>query len=171
MTLAASLFKISGKTIASLQSTPWYSLVFASLISLMAPLKTYVYFMITLLIIDAFTSIYYQCKRNRPNYSNLFATILYTIESNKLRVTVEKMLFYIIGIILVFLFEKILLKTAPVDGVFNVVSLTNISVMLISMVELYSIMENISHITNNPAWLKIAKLFKKKVDEKTETPA
>lgn len=153
------------KTLTSISSTKWYSFIITTVLSMLAPLQTYIYLMILILVVDAVTSIYYQFRQNRPHYDSVFSTFMHTVESNKLRITVEKMFFYIAGIIVVYLFESILLKNIPVDGIFDVLSVTNVAAMLICSIEIYSILENISKITNNPLWLRIANIIKKKVDE------
>lgn len=168
MGFTSSLFQLADKTFVAMKTTSWHTYAITSIFALFAPLKNYVYLMITLLFVDAVTSIYYQYRQNRPSNKNIIDTIFSTIESKKLRTTFEKMVFYIIGICVVYLFEIRLLQNIPDNNVFDILSVTNISAMLICAIELYSILENIGKITNNPVWLKIANMIRKKVDEKVE---
>jgi len=168
MGFTSSILQLADKTVIAMRTTSWHTYAITSVLALFAPLKNYVYLMITLLFVDAVTSIYYQYRQNRPCHKNIVDTIFSTIESKKLRTTFEKMVFYIIGLCVVYLFEIRLLQNIPNNNVFDILSVTNISAMLICAIELYSILENIGKITNNPVWLKIANLIRKKVDDNVE---
>ena len=145
----------------------------------LAPLSNYVHFLIVLIIADAVTAIYNQYKdakkeinryrKNRHLTSReQFFLFFGIIESSKLSKTVEKLFGYILGIILCFYFDKIVFQITPIpDMGLNHFSIANFSVVLISSVELTSVLSNLGKITNNPVYYRIIALIKKKAEETT----
>lgn len=162
-------------TIKALQSAfdqTWIAKLLAIVLAYFMPLSTYVHFLIFLLLIDAFTSIYYQAKvkiKERKmavkevSFLNGFIIFFKTIESSRLRTTIEKMVAYVIWLIICFMFDKIVFKTEPLKAAeFNYFSITNVAVLMMCLTELTSISANMSKITNNPIFKSIIKIFKKK---------
>ncbi len=149
------------------------SKLFAAIISLFAPLAVVIHILLLLLILDAATSIYYQIKRQLKEISGFrlrLQTAFMVIESRKLRLTLEKMFFYTLAMIVFFLFDKYILYIEPInlDATFAF-SLTNFAAVLVCMTELTSIMSNMSKITNNPIFNRITKILQKKVNDKFNT--
>jgi len=143
--------------------------LFGLIISLLAPLSVVIHFMLFLLFLDAITSIYFQIKTQIKGVSGFrlrLQTAFMVIESRKLRLTLEKMFFYTMAMIVFFLFDKFILHIEPIniDDTFTF-SLTNFAAVLVCMTELTSIMSNMSKITNNPIFNKITKILQKKVNQ------
>ncbi len=144
--------------------------LFGLIISLLAPLSVVIHFMLFLLFLDAVTSIYFQIKTQIKGVSGFrlrLQTAFMVIESRKLRLTLEKMFFYTMAMIVFFLFDKFILHIEPIniDDTFTF-SLTNFAAVLVCMTELTSIMSNLSKITNNPIFNRITKILQKKVNNK-----
>jgi hypothetical protein len=168
---------IAIRTVDIISEHNWFVKVFLLLMAALAPLTDYIHFLILLLIMDAATSIYYQFKQNVAivlknktkktlGIGERFTILAGTIESRKLRRTVEKLFAYILGIIVCFFFDKIVFQITPLDGEqLSYFSITNVSVVLICSVELTSILANLGKITNNPIYARIIKIFNKKINE------
>jgi|GEM_PF-1771218 len=167
---------IVSKTASNIHNQTWLPKVFSILLATLAPLSTYVHFLIFLLITDAVTSIYFQYKTKlealRKEETKLtgkvrFFTFFTTIESKKLRITVEKLVSYILAFIVAFLFDKFVLKITPLEGaLLNNFSLANVTVILVCSVEVTSIFANLSKITGHPIYNQILKILNKKIDDK-----
>lgn len=148
--------------------------LFALFVAFITPLLSLIHVIMTLLLVDMVTSIYSQMKQavRKNGDKGMFArlkTSLLVIESDKLRRTIEKMVFYILTIFAFYLFDRYVLQinpTAP-DAIYTFSS-TNISVALMCMVELTSIASNVSNITGNPVFNTIARIINKKVKNKYE---
>lgn len=145
------------------------------MLSFFEPLSTYLHFLIFLLIVDAGTSIYYQAKerldklgnRNSLNFWARLIVFFKTIESARLRTTLEKMVAYILWLMICFMFDKIVLKIDPLQGsLFNYLSISNVAVLMMCMTEMTSITANFSKITRNPIYNNIMKIFRGKVEDK-----
>lgn len=172
-----NLCRIGGATVDYIAVQPWPVKLLYILIATMAPIAPYIHFLVFLLFLDAFTAIWFQYKGNRQALydSNLpdrkvpgrIKTFLMTIESRKLRTTFEKLVAYVIGIIVCFFFDKIVLQITPLQGdALQYFSVANISVVLITSVELTSILANLSKITKNPVYGRILRIFNRRIDEK-----
>lgn len=178
---AKSLFVIAQKTANTIMFFPWLTKCFFLLLAVLAPIAPYVHFLIFLLVADAITAIYYQFKINKikiarskcksvkasnvPDYKILFLTV----ESRRLRTTFEKLVAYILGIIVCYFFDTIILQITPLQGqTLQYFSVANISVVLICSVELTSILANLSKITRNPIYNTIARIFTKKISDKID---
>jgi len=145
------------------------SKLFALIIAMLAPLAVVIHLLLFLLVLDAVTSIYYQIKIRLAGLSGFrlrLQSALLTIESRKLRITLEKMVFYVLALIVFFLFDKFILHIEPIniDDTFTF-SFTNFAAVLVCMTELTSIMSNLSKITNNPIFNRITKILQKKVTQ------
>lgn len=174
-----SFTQITTRTVTIIVNQNWLIKGVAVIFAMLAPLQNYVHFLIFLLIIDAATSIYYQFKINLrkvkkikgtdiPHQSKLKVFFL-TIESSRLIRTFEKLVAYIIGIIVCFLFDIVVLQITPLEtGSLSYFSVSNTSVLLICSVELTSILANLSKITNNPVYDSILRIFNKKINQKID---
>lgn len=154
------------RTMFSVQQLPLHSKALSLIIAFLTPLADLIHLVVALLLIDAFTSIYYQMQKaagQAPAHMRLKTAFL-VIESARLRKTLEKMFFYVLTLILIYAFEILVLQLAPADPErVQLFSMTNIAAALIGMVELTSITSNISRITGNPIFQRITSLFGKKV--------
>ena len=165
MTIFASLLQVSNNTLKTLAQTNWAGNMIAILLATLLPLKDFVYFIVFLLFIDALTSIFYQYTQRRSDYKNAINALFNIVESGKLRISIIKLFFYVITIITIFWFETTLLQVIAENDKLQVLSLTNVTAMLICSVEIFSILENVSKITHNPIYSIIANLFKRKIEE------
>ena len=158
------------KFILQTQNITWPSKMFAIVITFLAPLSSLIHVIIALLIVDAITSIYYQMRNaaeGKPSARERIKARLHIIESGKLRKTLEKMFFYVMMIIVFYSFDLYVLKIKPLDEVsIHTFSITNLSAVLIALVEMTSIAANVSKITGNPVFERIIKLFSKKAHKK-----
>lgn len=164
---------MSFKPLLSIFNLNWTAQLFALFISFIAPITTVIHVIVLLLIVDALTSIYYQMKvvEKQGGYFKTVKKRLRVIESSKLRKTIEKLFFYVLVLIVFFSFDKYVIKVDPIsEYAISTFSITNISAILISMVELTSIASNVSKITGNPIFNKIVSILQKKVDNKIDEP-
>lgn len=172
-----SLSQIATKTATVIVDQNWVLHGIVIVFAMLAPLENYVHFLIFLLIVDAITSIYYQAKVNLKKVKRIkgkeltkqssLSVVFLTIESSRLRRTFEKLVAYIVGIIVCFLFDIIVLQITPLEtGSLSYFSISNTAVLLICSVELTSILANLSKITQNPVYDTILRIFNKKVNDK-----
>ena len=170
---------ITTKTVNVIHNQPWLFKIMALLLATLAPLAAYVHFLIFLLVCDAVTSIYYQYKVNlqavkesninRYTFQVKLFTLFQTIESSRLRKTVEKLISYTLAFIIAFFFDKYALQITSLEGgLLNSFSLANVTVVLVCSVEVTSIFANLSKITNNPIYNTILSIFNKKINDKIE---
>lgn len=176
MSFFSSLVTVTVKTTSVIQHQHWAITILAAIVSAFVPIKGYIYFLMILLVIDAITSIYYQysvkllkCGKKGVPAANKFRVLFSTIESNRLRQTFVKLVAYIIGLYVVSRFDMDILQTIPappgVGNPFTLYSITNLTAMLICSVEVFSILENLGKITNNPIYKRIAALLQRKIGE------
>ena len=171
-----TMSNIYTKTVITIHHQPAIVKLCCVILALLAPLAQYIHFLIFLLFVDAATSIYYQYKLslNKLYDSEINVTLkirllafFNTIDSGRLRRTFEKLVAYVTGIIVCFLFDKIALQIKPLEhGALTYFSVANIAVVLIMSVEVTSILANLSKITRNPIYLKIIKIFNSKINDK-----
>ena len=177
--MMSTYLTISHRTISAIHEQPWLLKIFALVLAALAPLAAYIHFLIFLLVIDAATSIYYQykqklkavqkCKKTKLTLSVRIYTFFQTIESSKLRKTVEKLVSYTIAFIVAFLFDKYALQIQPLHGgLLNYFSLANVTVILVCSVEVTSIFANLSKITSNPIYTTILKILNRKIESKID---
>jgi len=159
------------RTILTIQNLSWPVKVGSIILAFLAPLAGLIHVIIALLLVDMFTSIYYQMKiaASGAKKGQRTMTALRVIESGKLRKTIEKMFFYVLVVVIFYSFDLYVLQVKPIsqDAIYTF-SITNLSAVLISVVEMTSIAANVSKITGNPIFDRIMKLFAKKVDKKFE---
>lgn len=165
-----SLFLILSKTLATILDIPIITKALALVLCYFAPVKMIIHALILFLVIDAVTSIYYQFMENlkgiKEEKKHRWLVFCATIESSKLRRTLEKLVCYVISLMVVYLFDTIFLKIAPssIDSL-KLFSLTNAAAILIGLVEITSILSNMSKITRNPVFNKILKVTQKKAQQ------
>lgn len=143
--------------------------IFAMLFAFLLPLQTITYWIIFLLVSDAVISIYKQFKdalidaRTKSQQKpSKYRTLLRIIDPDKLKKTLEKMVFYVIMIIIIFVFELIVLQLEHHPDKLLQGSITNIAAGMISFVEITSISKKITQITNNAIFERLAELLKPK---------
>lgn len=157
------------KFILQTQNLTWPSKMFAMIITFLAPLSSLIHVIIALLLVDAVTSIYYQmcnAAEGKRSARERIKARLSIIESSRLRKTLEKMFFYVLMIIVFYSFDLYVLKIKPLDEVsIHTFSITNLSAVLIALVEMTSIAANVSKITGNPVFDRIVKIFSKKANK------
>ncbi|HMM12440.1 MAG TPA: phage holin family protein [Bacteroidales bacterium] len=160
---------MADKLLLQVQAMTWPAKLFALIVSFLAPLGSLIHVIIALLIADAVTSIYYQMKlayTNANGEHKLIASFK-VIESARLRKSLEKMFFYILMLVLFYSFDVYVLQVEPISAdAIHTFSITNISAVLICLVELTSIASNVSKITGNSIFDRIIGLFSKKVNKK-----
>ncbi|MDA3819097.1 MAG: phage holin family protein [Candidatus Delongbacteria bacterium] len=144
--------------------------VLSVIIAFLTPLTSIIHVILFLLFIDMFTSIYYQISQAIPTNSPFTTNVKLAfriIESSKMRKTIEKMMFYVLALIVFYMFDLYILHISPETATsISAVTVTNISAALIAMVELTSITSNISKITGNPVFNRIAKIITKNINQK-----
>jgi hypothetical protein len=157
------------KTLINIQQLSWSAKLFSIVLAFLAPLASLIHVILALLIVDAVTSIYYQMNNAASGKTTTKERVrarINVIESGKLRKTLEKMFFYVLIIIVFYSFDLYVLKIKPLDDVsISTFSITNMSAVLIALVEMTSIASNVSKITGNPVFEKIVAIFKKKADK------
>jgi hypothetical protein len=157
------------RTVDTIYNLSWPAKMISLLLSFVAPLASLIHVIVFLLVVDALTSIYYQMKiaGSKAERGKRMSTAIKVIESSKLKKTIEKMFFYVLTIIVFYSFDLYVLHVKPIsqDSI-NTFSITNLSAVLISLVELTSIASNVSKITDNPIFNRVVSLFSKKVEKK-----
>lgn len=159
------------RTLQTMNSFTWEIKALSVIIAFLAPLSGLIHVIIGLLVVDMFTSVYYQMKSAaaKVKKGQRFKASIQIIESGKLRKTLEKMFFYVLILIVFYSFDTYVLQIKPIspEAIYTF-SVTNLSAVLISLVEMTSIAANVSKITGNPVFDRIIKIFSKKVDKKFE---
>jgi uncharacterized membrane protein len=157
------------KIILNIQQLSWHGKALSLVLAFIAPLASLIHVILGLLIFDAITSIYYQMKlvsKSGLTRRQRISARIKVIESAKLRKTLEKMFFYILMIIVFYSFDLYVLKIQPLNEIsIHTFSITNMSAVLIALVEMTSIAANVSKITDNPIFDRILKIFSKKVNK------
>lgn len=119
-----------------------------------APLQEMIYLILGLTFLDLITGILYSIKNNKIDG---FFNRLKHIQSRKLRRSVIKTFLYILFLMSIFSFMKIIVG--------NDLYMSNITCALLCMVELRSISENLSGYTDNNVFLKVISILTKKVND------
>ena len=157
------------KILTIAQDMPIPSKLFVILLTIFAPLRVVVYVIMFLVVLDMITSIYYQmqrCPKERSFFGHA-ARCLKIIESHKLRRTISKLFFYCAALMAFFVFDRYILKIAPLEGdILASWSVTNLAAILICVTELTSIAGNVSKITGNPIFSTIMRIFGRQVNER-----
>jgi len=119
--------------------------IFTFIISYFAPISSIVHVMLIFILVDCLSAIWAAKKNNIP------------IESRKMRKTVIKMFWYLSAVLMAHMMEK----------EFNIqfAHMAQIVAGFVCMVEMKSVFENITKITNEPVFIKIYKIFEKKAKD------
>jgi len=129
------------------------------ILAFLAPIAIFIHSIIFLTIVDLITAIIRDKKIKR--YEGISGRV---IESRKLRKTVTKIIMYIL-----FIISSYILMIVTFNSTFFI---PNIVFGLLSMVEVVSIGENMSFITDNNVFVgitkKVSKFFTKKIDKTFE---
>lgn len=115
-------------------------------ISYFTPIAEMVHVMLIFLLLDTISGIWASLKEGNK------------LQSNKLRKTVYKFLWYTIAVMLSWMMEK----------TFSIMDWTNLASLVagfICFVELKSVFENITRLTGDPIFTRIIKIFKRKGQE------
>lgn len=174
---------IFSKTATVIYYQPTTFKIGAVILAALVPITVFIQFLVILLALDALTSIYYQYKekmRKTPGSEKASFTIRFvifakTIESSKLHTSLEKLVAYIIVLFVGALADYLILSpnsalakltsgNIAINFLTNTVgfSLTGVAVVFTSSVEIISIFANLSKITKNPVYLRIAKILNKR---------
>ena len=119
--------------------------VFLLVIAYFTPITEMVIVMLIFLILDTISGIWASLKKGEK------------LESHKLRKTVYKIIWYTITVMLSWMMEKTFSLTWS--------NLASLVCGFICFVELKSIFENVTSITNEPVFMKILKIMKRKGSE------
>jgi phage-related holin len=114
-------------------------------IAYFTPIAEMILVMLIFLLLDTISGIWASLKTGQK------------LESHKLRKTVYKIIWYTIAVMLSWMMEKTFTLTWT--------NLASLVCGFITFVELKSIFENITRITNEPVFLKILKIIKRKSTE------
>jgi len=117
------------------------------ILSYLSPISTIAHVMIIFVAIDLISAIWVACKLSQP------------IVSNKLRRTLTKLVWYILALVMAHMFETTFntpwIHFAQIVGGF------------ICMIEIKSVFENITKITDEPVFMRIYKLFERNAKSNT----
>jgi phage-related holin len=116
-------------------------------LSYFAPIATIIHVMFIFILIDLISGLWAAKKAKIP------------IESLKMRKTVTKLIWYMVAVIMAHMMECTF-------GL-NWAHLAQITGGFICMVEIKSVFENITKITNEPVFVRIYKVFEKKAENIT----
>ncbi len=122
-------------------NSPWCK-VAAVFVAYFAPISEIVHVMLIFMAVDTFSGVWAAIKEGEK------------IESNKLRRTVHKFLWYTISVMVAWMMEH----TFKLSWT----NLASITAGFICFVELKSIFENVTRITNEPVFARILKFLRKK---------
>lgn len=120
----------------------WLAKVFILIIAYFSPIREVVHVMLIFLFIDTVSGIWASLKQGER------------LQSKKLRKTVYKFLWYTVAVMIAWMMEK--------TFALGWTNMANIVGGFICFVEIKSIFENITRITDEPVFMKILKLFRKK---------
>ena len=138
---------------------------FCFLFSLFIPIHSLIHLLVLLVVMDAFTALWWRIlsvTKNVNGFHNKLIKALHTFECIKFFKTLQKLLFYIITVFVLYYFDILVLQLIPLN--FNGLtsfSLASLVTLLISISELTSILKNISKITSVPILSKIINILKK----------
>ena len=139
------MFKMISNFSTSVSSTSFFNKFMIVFISYFTPISGMVHVMLIFLVIDTISGIWASLKSGEK------------LESGKLRRTVYKFLWYTIAVMASRMMEKTFHMSWS--------NLAGIIAGFICFVELKSIFENITKITNEPIFMRILNIFRKKSTE------
>lgn len=147
----------------------WLKFLISLLLGYFMPMRDVVHLILILILADAILSIteqYVSKQRDRKFKSTCFLMIfpnwLRGFDSDKLGKTIAKAIFYVLGLMLIFYFEKVAVSFIS-DGLWLFKGIA----LLMSAGELFSCFKHIANITGNRIFLKIAEFINQKQKDKT----
>ncbi len=151
------------KTIFNISQLSVITKIAGIIFSLFIPLHSLIHLLVLLVVVDAFTALWWKIisvNKNAKGIRNKIKKAIHTFECLKFFRTLQKLLFYIITVFVLYYFDTIVLKITPLnfDG-FTTFSTAALATLLISISELTSIIKNISRITSVPILKKLINLL------------
>jgi len=143
------------------------------LLSYFAPIAAIIHVMLVFILIDLLSGIWAyvksrECEKLTNKEFNVFKRftiyiwfVWFCIESKKLRKTLTKMFWYMVSVMMAHMLE--------ITFSLQFLHLAQIVGGFICMVEIKSVFENITKITNEPVFMRIYKLFEKKANAAIST--
>lgn len=130
----------------------WICLLMSLLLGIFSPISGLYHVIVIFTVLNLFSGVCDDIKKGQK------------FEFQKFKVFLLRILFYVITITIVFLFERYIISEFELTSRY----LTTTCAGLISLFEIHSFMINASRITNNPVFIKIfdkiQSFFKKKTD-------
>ncbi len=153
------------KTILNISQLSIITKIAGFIFSLFIPLHSLIHLLVLLVVVDAFTALWWKIisvNKNAKGIRNKITKAIHTFECLKFFRTLQKLLFYIITVFVLYYFDTIVLKIIPLnfDGI-TTFSTAALATLLISISELTSIIKNISRITSTPVLSKLLNLLSK----------
>lgn len=151
------------KTILNVSQLSVITKLAGFIFSLIIPLHSLIHFLVLLVVVDALTALWWKIisvNKNVKGIRNKIKKAIHTFECLKFFRTLQKLLFYIITVFVLYYFDTIVLKIIPLnfDGI-TTFSTAALATLLISISELTSIIKNISRIASVPILNKLIKLL------------
>lgn len=150
---------------------PWWQNIFYISMAFFLPLQWAVWFLFGLVIMDTIASIYRQiksakeklrCKLKRPlTWRERQRVRAEVFEPKKIGTPIEKLVVYIMVLMMFFVADVMLFKTDPADAGGNLFSLTNGVLMLLAGREITSFLGHAFEITHLTVFKDISRFFKK----------
>lgn len=148
----------------------WCNLFYISM-AFFLPLQWAIWFLFSLVILDTIASVYRQikvaklklrCKLKRPlTWRERQRVRAEVFEPRKIGTPIEKLVVYILVLMMFFVADVILFKTDPADAGGSLFSLTNGVLMLLAGREITSFLGHAFEITHLTVFKDISKFFKK----------
>lgn len=144
--------------------------ILAFIMAYFAPVSTIIHVMLIFILIDLISGIWADIKQKqlliikKEQFNpvvRLYLHIVFIfecIESYKLRRTITKAIWYTVAVLMAHMMEK--------TFSLQFMHLVNFIGCFICLIEVKSVFENITKITNEPIFMKIYKIFAKKADIK-----
>lgn len=128
------------------------------IVCIFADLRPLIYGLLTLIFLDLITGIRKSLKEKGVSGNPLKRTFLRAIKSYSLRQTWKKMYGYLFGVIAIVILEDMVLGTTPVTLINKTFTLSELAVVIPSIIEVWSIYENIEAVSGDN-YLKRLKEF------------
>lgn len=163
------------KTIVDIADNPWWTNMFFIILGFFFPLQWAIWFLFALVIVDTIASLYRQikiakekkrCKLKRPlTWKERNKVRAEVFDPKKIGTPIEKLVVYILVLMMFFVADIVLFKTDPTEAGSNFFSLTNGVLMLLAGREITSILGHAFAITHLSVFNDIKKYFKKRQED------
>lgn len=134
----------------------WCFLIMSMILGILSPVSSLYHVIIIFTVLNLFSGVVDDIKQGQK------------FQYQKFKIFLLRVLFYVITITVVFLFERFIISEFELSSKY----LTATCAGLIALFEIHSFLCNVSRITNNPVFLKIfdkiQSFFKKKTDDSNE---